>query len=573
MADDCHPRERALFLGRIRDALGGEDSKGGSGTDPSDWAIDLDAVIQELRQAIVAAKWEAEMTPPFPDEDEDTLGPFADVIPLVDSTLERIGNELEHGRAECARAGYEQVWELIDFEDEFGRAPRLEEEDPERAREHAARYLRSVYLATNTEDRPMALCEAAERVRFVGFSGQPSTLYITLREIAEASRATLPAWDTTLHQLLSALEGRFDPLGDLWLRAATQERHGIDGLAALAYRDGIKRPLAWLDAVGMAIQQRDAARAIEIERAAAECFPPRAQIRAELADLVAHAVDPADETLLARLRYDAFLTDPTTDRLLALWQALGNADDQAAWLVRAVEHLTANGSRGDESLRPQCGTPGAELTGPSLSQKYTNGPAAALAALLAGQWDRARTLAEEADSLGWSRGTNAQSVVFISALMALSSADGAEPGPMTTELWSATVAAGAWQRADVTTTYALPNGERVPQRDQFGTETLAQGYRVALAQSLAQRPLSAKETETWLAWCMEAAAARCDGIVGNQHRRAYPRAAGVVAACYETACARSQPRAGEQFLQRIRSLYPRHSAFQRALREAINRST
>ncbi|MFP4649292.1 MAG: hypothetical protein ACLFMS_08930 [Halorhodospira sp.] len=194
---------------------------------------------------------------------------------------------------------------------------------------------------------------------------------------------------------------------------------------------------------------------------------------------------------------------------------------------------------------------------------------AALAALLAGRWDRAAALAQEADSLGWSGGTNARSVVFVYALVALSSADGAEPGPVTTELWSATVAAGAALRAGMTTTHELPNGEQVPQRHRPSPEALNQGYRTALTQALAHRPLSAEEAEAWLTWCMETAAARCEGIVGRQHRGAYPRAASAVAACHETACARGQPRVGEQLVERMRSQYPRHSAFQRALREAL----
>ena len=121
----------------------------------------------------------------------------------------------------------------------------------------------------------------------------------------------------------------------------------------------------------------------------------------------------------------------------------------------------------------------------------------------------------------------------------------------------------------MTTTHELPNGKQVPQRERPSPEALDQGYRTALTQALAHRPLSAEEAEAWLTWCMETAAARCEGIVGRQHRGAYPRAASAVAACHETACARGQPRVGEQLVERMRSQYPRHSAFQRALREAL----
>lgn len=70
-------------------------------------------------------------------------------------------------------------------------------------------------------------------------------------------------------------------------------------------------------------------------------------------------------------------------------------------------------------------------------------------------------------------------------------------------------------------------------------------------------------------WCLQIAEAWCKLIVGNKHRSAYPRAASVIAACFETAVARGERVAGDRLVQQVQQRYSRHSAFRRALREAM----
>ncbi|MCG5531698.1 hypothetical protein LRD18_12710 [Halorhodospira halochloris] len=456
MADECHPRERAGFLEWVRNGHRGVSSESDSDTSPNSSsgynAQNLDSALENLTQALEMAKEESDIEPPSAgyDDEYDELGPFADVMPLFSSVLEQIGSELRHGHAEAARSAYEQIWDLIDYVDDYGRRPSLEADDPEGAREHKARYLRSVYLTTDPDQRPAALCEAAEQARSSGFMLRPRSLYLSLHEVNGADLAALPDWDSTLRQLITFLEERFDPLSDLWLREATYACYGIDGITELAHRAGISRPLAWLDAAGI--------------------------------------------------------------------------------------HL-----RG----------------------KYV----AALAALLAGRWDLAKTLAQEPGVLGWSSGTNAKHAVFVYMLVALSTNADAEPGPVTTLLWSDMLTAGVLSVHSVIRSHELPDGDKVYLGERHTSEVLASGYREALEQALTHHPLDEQESETWMSWCMDSAAERCEDIVGNKRRRAYPRAARAIIGCYEVACARGQPEAGRQFVFRMSSTYPRHSAFQRALQE------
>lgn len=198
MADECHPQEREAFVDRVRRRLD-NDRSGDSGED-------LDTSLDMLEGALEAAKKEAEDEAPFIDDDDDVLGPFRDVMPLVDTVLQRIGDRLERGSADAALDAYETTWTLLDYEDEFGRGPRLEEYDPDVAREHAARYLRAVYCAVALDERPVALCEAAERVRRSGFPRHPRTMYVGLGEIVDVGESALKEWDATLTRLVGELD-------------------------------------------------------------------------------------------------------------------------------------------------------------------------------------------------------------------------------------------------------------------------------------------------------------------------------------------------------------------------------
>lgn len=71
-----------------------------------------------------------------------------------------------------------------------------------------------------------------------------------------------------------------------------------------------------------------------------------------------------------------------------------------------------------------------------------------------------------------------------------------------------------------------------------------------------------------LAWCLEVVQKRVDAIVGNQHRKAYSKAAVLTAACAETLTSRGDAGAARGFVNQIRNRFPRHRAFQADLNSA-----
>ena len=561
MADECHPRERTALLERIR--------RNRTNATDHPQASDLDGVITELQRALAIAKDEADRDPPHPDEEEDWLGPFADVMPQVHDVLECIGSELTHGRAEVARSAYERVWDLLDIEDGFGRGPALEAEDRSMAREHAARYLRSVYLACPLETRIRALAEAAERVRFVrGFSPLPRGRYVSLREIAEAGSDPLPEWTETLTEVTSVFAEGADALGDFWLREATQASQGLSGMEALAERDGVVRPLAWLDAMGMAVNQEQPERARGIWHRAEAVFAPGAPVLADLADLAMGPFAQSAPELLPRVRSAAFIADPSPERLLELWQALPTREDRTTRLTEAAEHL-ASGRQGSPSdaasARPPVTDP-RRLAFPPPGEFPETEPAA-LAFLFAGEWDRAAALVPARERPGADADRRTRPAVFVHALTALSLAGRGHPGGAIQSLLTKTLAGGLPPLARHT--HELPNGDPIGQRARPDPATFAVRYVEAVQESLADRPLSADERDVWMARCRQTAIEQCERVVTSKRRREYPQAAAAIAAVYEAARACGEQEDGEDLVCQARSRHSGYPAFQRALREAL----
>ncbi|MDF1684839.1 MAG: hypothetical protein P1U36_09340 [Legionellaceae bacterium] len=68
-------------------------------------------------------------------------------------------------------------------------------------------------------------------------------------------------------------------------------------------------------------------------------------------------------------------------------------------------------------------------------------------------------------------------------------------------------------------------------------------------------------------WCLQTAEERVCGIVSKQRRGAYDRAALLTIACTEV-LQRIEPVEAARFHSKIKSRFPRHSAFQAELRQA-----
>jgi hypothetical protein len=80
------------------------------------------------------------------------------------------------------------------------------------------------------------------------------------------------------------------------------------------------------------------------------------------------------------------------------------------------------------------------------------------------------------------------------------------------------------------------------------------------------------KSEYYLKWCSKEIGKRVDGIVGNQYRNSYYKAAGLLVAMAETFANRGEKQKGADFIAKYMSKYPKHSAFKRDLTQSMRES-
>ena len=557
LGDEEHPRNRRPFLERIRRHRCSADTAPTEISAEDELQTQIDSLAMEI-----AAIAEAEDAGWY--DEEDGLGPFAESMPRVHDLLDRVRHLLVQGRAASAQHAYERLWSILEVEDDVGRRPSLEEADLDLAREHAARYLRAVFLACEPGERPEAMLCAAARVRFSGITARPATLYLTLQEIEEVEATPLPDWDAFLDALIAALAEPQDILQDMWVREAFKQRQGVAGMAALARCEGAGSPEAWLDWVREAVQQGDTNEAVAAWQEAQGHFPRRAEIWGRLADLILPGDGALDAERRADIAFEALVAKPTPQRLLTLWAAVPDDKKREACLREVARCLQETPpEQTTERCRATLERPGSHLATPSAFERRIS--VAVLAWLLIGEWQPARDLAERDAVVGWSFGDNARRALFCCVPMALAGGPVGEAGAATQVMWRQLAQDGMGPLGVLADWPAeAEDGESAGQGAEASVSARL-GDALVLASQC--HPLPPSDAMTWLQWCFNTARARCHAIVSPRHRKAYGRAACAVMASVETATAMGHANAGRQFLREIRSRYPRHTAFQRALDE------
>jgi hypothetical protein len=105
-------------------------------------------------------------------------------------------------------------------------------------------------------------------------------------------------------------------------------------------------------------------------------------------------------------------------------------------------------------------------------------------------------------------------------------------------------------------------GSWIDQDEELTLTRLERAY----AERLSQVPESSDRAESALSWCLSVVQRRVNAIVSAQHRGAYDRAAVLTVACAETIELREDQAMANALVEEIRTRFPRHSAFQRELR-------
>ncbi|MCA1697495.1 MAG: hypothetical protein LC790_00735 [Actinobacteria bacterium] len=435
--------------------------------------------------------------------------------------------------------------------------------------EAKARYLRATYETAPPSERPAALLDAIENLRFVGDD-------VSLAAIGEAKRVQLPDLDAFLPAWITHLSSVEDdaqqgsPSGrelPRLLSEAAEWHGGADGLGELARSRGAVDPEAHRDWVDALIRSGRLGDATAAAGEALRTLAPRGEVRAAIAERLARlAASTGDDDGALAARRERWCAAPSTSRLVALIDiatALGRADEvlaeEVGWALTAAE-------------------PDAEELG------VTNARLLCELLLLAGRVDQALELAEEAGPLGWSHGAHPGPIVVPYLLVAATgprirpelliaaSFSGAPPQDdeplLAQELehidvrgW---VGGGDWDREPA----------ELPLEDRYRgipTDKLLPSYLLGTA--IAARPGSQRERDRWLDRAAALVEERVGAIVGAKHRGAYERAARLAVACGEAiALARDRDR-GFAFVIEARERFPRHHAFRSELDRATNAST
>jgi hypothetical protein len=171
------------------------------------------------------------------------------------------------------------------------------------------------------------------------------------------------------------------------------------------------------------------------------------------------------------------------------------------------------------------------------------------ARMLSGDWEAAWALAADAEVLGWSSSDNPQGVVVPACLVLLSGRATAPPANL----------ARLWDGALECSTFLSAHEERPTDQERLKSIYQEVMSRVRLKEAQAASLLS---------WCIEVGERRACVIVEKLRRRSYDKAAVLTAACAEVLRLRRQPESAAGLLERMRTGFPRHRAFQDELKLA-----
>ncbi len=541
LAGRVRPSERLAFLQALR-SPSDPDAR-----DPLRQDELLDD-ISELSHALPekANEWEEDW-----GDDEDTLGPYAELVEPLTHLFERAQEASERGQYRLAREAYSDLFALLHYEDERGRGLHAEHLPAVDLPEARARYLRAVYVTTPPERRAPVLLEEMRLMRALLPHG-PRPL---MQEWLDITSEPLPDREDFLRDWVPLLRQQADPDAEAWLREAIRLSEGTRGLRALAFSEPTRHPRAFLDLLAALEREGPPQDVLSTAREALEVLPAGLPLRAAVADFLASAAERLGQTDRVRdARWEAFIARPTLSRLLDLRDSHPSESERAPVLLQAARHL--------EDVLHQPRRPSGSMVALPNTVDELETPARvdrrllAHARLLAHDWEAAHALAATDSPLGWTYGDNPQGTAVPLFLALLSGQPLGELPRNVARLWQwgleVGTQAGDWYAGTL-------------RQDVVLQERLSRAY----AEALPAFCLEPSEETRMLEWCLEVARKRASTIVSRQRRRSYDKAAVLLAACAEVLWLRGEEGRGNVLLAGFREGFRRHRAFQAELDQAV----
>lgn len=545
MAQETPPTGRQAFLTKLEPveetAVAAQQA-----IQQEDLLADIADLAQELTAEMEGAEyWEEHSGWGEYYDDEDSLGPYAEQVEPLVELFDRAEAAFDYGQLSLARAAYRELFELLDLDDDYGRgvhATDLTGVDLDEAR---ARYLRAVYELEPLAGRPQVLFEQMQQMDSVGLLRR----YLGLVDLIQISPRPLSEREQFLAAWIAYLRPQAGPKADAWLREAVWLAQGTPGLETLARTEGQARPRAYLDWFKALAQEHKYQEVRQAAQEALQTLPAQLPIRAAIADHLCVAAAALNEPEALRAgRWEAFLAKPTLARLLDLREATPAGEARTAQMRQAVEHVRAYLAH-PPGRQSEFEWDRDDLERPA----WIDHSVLAHACLLAEELEAAHQLAAGEKVLGWSSSSNPQGLVTAFFLVLLS---GRQPStalsPNLAQLWRWGLSASI--------RFWYGGGQQ---------ESLLERLEQAYAEQFTQVALSQDKQPEILAWCVDIAQRRTDGIVGGQHRKSYDKAAVVTTACAEVLRLRGDRAAADSLVSEVRIRFPRHRAFQAELKSAV----
>ncbi|MEW6623478.1 MAG: hypothetical protein AB1420_10195 [Bacillota bacterium] len=444
---------------------------------------------------------------------------------------------LLQGKYKLAEEAYTRLFGILEMGQDPGHLPG----DPDHSNmlkvdmnEQVALFLRSVYMNSASEERPVSLHEAMNEYGYLARK-------VKLRDIMNALDSLLPDFDIFLSEWIEFLKNQNRMDTSELLREAVLIKGGIPAISEFARQYANKYPRAYIDWIAALEAEGDTELVIQTAREGLSRIPRDYTVRAEVAETISRIGEKLTDNELKLEGYgESFYSKPSMGYLLDLYIT--------AMECGRFEEVRDKAEQRIMELRGKNRVPASDYYDNERNTSSVSETVLYNTLLLGGRYEKVFEMCKGNGPLGWSSSENPRPV-FVTFMMVLLSKEGIHSKVLIKQ----------WEEAIGNTSYRAE-------------KEYIEKYKKIINRIKESMQLTGEQEEFYLKWCTNEIGRRIDAIVSNQHRGSYHKAAGLLVAMAETLANREEKQKGMDLVERYRNKYPRHSAFKSEITQALQAS-
>ena len=445
---------------------------------------------------------------------------------------------LLQGKYKLAEEVYRKLFEIL----EMGRDPGHLPGDPDfinmlnvDVNEQVSLFLRTIYLNTDSEERPALLYEAMNDCwqKY----GQ-----IKFKNIMDALDSLLPDLDAFFVDWIEFLKDQSSMNASELLREAVVLKGGVPAISEFARQYAKWYPRAYLDWISALDKEGDVDSVICVAREGLSKVPQDFTVRAEIAETISRIGEELSDNKLKLEGYrESFYSNPSIKYLLDLYITSIECS--------CFEEIREEVERRIMELQSKVRIPVNDYSSREQNTSFISESVLVDALLLGGRYEKVFEMSKDNGPLGWSSGNNPKPV-FTAFMMVLLSKEGI----------NSKILYKQWEDAIGYIEYGMSGG-------------YIEKYRKVIAYIIKRYiKLDQEQEDFYLKWRKDEIGRRVDEIVSNQYRGSYHKAAELLVAMAEVLANREEKQGGMDFIERYRNKYPRHNAFKGEVTQALQTS-